>query len=66
VGDAPGLARVLDHREMVEQGSKARLPVEHGSGKAHPGNSQSGGPWNHPSRNPLIAVNPSSLPWSKA
>ncbi len=63
--DAPGLARVVDDREMVEKRLQTRLLFEHGEGEAHDGGSRITPPiGNHLFSNPLTAVNPNSEPCS--
>ena len=34
---SPGLARILDHREVIEKRFQTRLFLEHGKGKTHGG-----------------------------
>ncbi|WP_051949193.1 hypothetical protein [Methylosinus sp. PW1] len=62
--DAPGLAGVVDDREMVEKRLQTRLLFENGEGEAHDGGSRITPPiGNRAARNPLTAVNPNSEPW---
>src|ERR1043166_2338470 len=63
MGDTPLLPRVIDHRNMIQQCTKARLLRRRENGDAHGGGSESGATQpNQTSGQSKTAVNPSSEP----